>query len=253
MGPAHNSIHWCVMKLARWGYVASAVLLASTLAFTSCDKNKENREENKEENFSYTGKWATVKVMNKEISKNSTQEEVDAVVKASISLIDVLFLPGTKDEVARKKDALKELIPAMVDFARGITITVTEEGNACNVTFAGLDNGASGTWKEQDGKLLLTLSKLSEDAINQLRTKAENSPKGKISYAFAISINASNEPFTLTKADNGNIKWALTSDFLTKAYLTMHPNETAEATKTLVDLFVGTKLASKDIEFKKVN
>lgn len=241
------------MKLARWGYIASAVLLASTLAFTSCDKNKENKEENKEKNFSYTGKWATVKVMNKEISQSSTKEEIDATLNATIFLIDKLVLPGTEQEVAAKKEALKKLLPEMVNFARGITITVTEEGNACNVSFAGLDNGASGTWKEQDGKLLLTLSKLSEDAIKQLKTESEKSPKGKISYAFAISINESNEPFALTKADNGNIKWALTSDFLTKAYLTMHPSETVEAAKTLVDLFLGTKLASKDIEFKKVN
>lgn len=99
------------MKLARWGYIASAVLLASTLAYTSCDKNKENKEENKEKNFSYTGKWATVKVMNKEISQSSTKEEIDATLNATIFLIDKLVLPGTEQEVAAKKRSPQETSP----------------------------------------------------------------------------------------------------------------------------------------------
>lgn len=245
MGPAHNSIHWYVMKLARWGYVASAVLLASTLAFTSCDKNKE---ENKEENFSYTGKWATVKVMNQSIASD---EEKTETIKALISSIDLLFNSQLQDKAAEYKDFVHKAITETVNFAQGIAITVSAEKNTCNVSFAGLKDGANGTWKEENGKLVLQLNEIPQATLDQLKAEADKNAKGKISYAFASSI--SGNTLTLSKTDEGELKYKLEPAFVKKAFSAGVPSEKMQALMGILEAFTGPIAKPVDITFHKVS
>ncbi len=243
MGPAHNSIHWCVMKLARWGYIASAVLLASTLAFTSCDKNKEN----KEENFSYTGKWATVKVMNQSIASD---EEKTETIKALISSIDLLFNSQLQGKAAEYEEFVHKAITETVNFAQGITITVSAESNTCNVTFSGLKDGANGTWKEENGKLVLQLNEIPQATLDQLKAEADKDAKRKISYAFAKSI--SSKTLTLSKTDEGELKYKLEPAFVKEAFSAGVPSEKMQALMVILEAFTSPIGKSVDITFHKV-
>lgn len=247
MGPAHNSIHWCVMKLARWGYVASAVLLASTLAFTSCDKNKENKEENKEENFSYTGKWATVKVMNKSIASDTEKEKT---IGTMISAIDILLDTKIQGQAAEYKDFVHKAITETVNFAQGIAITVSAEKNTCNVTFSGLKDGANGTWKDENGKLVLQLNDIPQATLDQLKAEADKDAKGKISYAFASSI--SSKTLTLSKTDEGELKYKLEPAFVKEAFSAGVPSEKLQALMVILEAFTGPIGKPVDITFHKV-
>lgn len=244
MGPAHNSIHWCVMKLARWGYVASAVLLASTLALTSCNKNKE---ENKEENFSYTGKWATVKVMDKSIASDKEKKES---IEALISAIDLLFNSQLQGQAAEYKDFVHKAVTETVNFAQGIAITVSAENNACNVTFSGLKDGANGTWKEENGKLVLQLNEIPQATLDQLKAEADKDAKGKISYAFAKSI--SSKTLTLSRTNEGELKYKLEPAFVKEAFSAGVPSEKLQALMTILEAFTGPIGKPVDITFHKV-
>lgn len=244
MGPAHNSIHWCVMKLARWGYVASAVLFASTLAFTSCNKNKE---ENKEENFSYTGKWATVKVMDKSIASDKEKKES---IEALISAIDLLFNSQLQGQTAEYKDFVHKAIAETVNFAQGIAITVSAENNACNVTFSGLKDGANGTWKEENGKLVLQLNEIPQATLDQLKAEADKDAKRKISYAFASSI--SSKTLTLSRTNEGELKYKLEPAFVKEALSAGVPSEKLQALMAILKAFTGPTGKPVVITFHKV-
>lgn len=229
------------MKLLRWKIAASAVLLGVAASLAGCDRDKNKNDEP----FSYIGTWATVKVMNSNIS---TDAESNKYVETITLLVNSFLDQQTISNVDEIKTFAKEVLVSSVEFARGIRIDVRDANQACNVSFAGLSSGVNGSWQAQDGTIRLYLQVIPAATLEQLKT--DGSTKGKINYAFASSI--SGKTITLARKDNGqNLEWTLDSQVLANAFAKIGEPKGLKLDPTLLTMLAGEKKFR--IEFHKVN
>lgn len=235
------------MKPSFWQIFASATILCAAVSLSGCNKDKDkNKEETKEEaTFSYVGTWATAKVMNADIS---TDENAKLYAETLINLANVLIDENISTGTEKIKEFVNNSVNSTIDFARGIKISVKEEGKACNVSFAGLSSGVEGSWQEVDGKLQLKLNAVPAATLDKL--KADASTKGRINYAFAVGI--AGKTITLNRmAEGDNIVCQLDSSFITKAISEAAKDQHLALGSELTGLFANNK--TYNIEFYRVN
>ncbi len=224
------------MKLAKLNLIACAALLLATLSLSSC--KKENKAP---DSTSITGTWTTAKVMGKDVSSVT---KTAATVSLVTTMVDQLIDSKITENVEGAKKFAKEAISTSIEFAQGIKL-VLKDGNACNVSFAGLTAGIDGTWKEQDGKIILKLNEVPQATLEQL--KANTGIKGKVNYSFAASI--SGKELSLTKTDSSTIKWELDTQFLMNAISEVATNQKVSLVGELLGQYLNN--ASYSVEFTK--
>ena len=227
------------MKLAKLNLIACAALLLATLPLSSC--KKDNKAANEADSTSITGTWTTAKVMGKDVSSVT---KTAASVSLVTAMVDQLIDSKITENVEGAKKFAKEAISTSIEFAQGIKL-VLKDGNACNVSFAGLTAGIDGTWKEQDGKIILKLHEVPQATLEQL--KANTGIKEKVNSSFAASI--SGKELSLTKTDSSTIKWELDTQFLMNAISEAASNQKVSLVGELLGQYLNK--ASYSVEFTK--
>lgn len=231
------------MNLAKFGSLICVTMFA-TIALVSC--KKKDKEEQPSVPFTYPGEWATAKVMGGDVS-------TDVKTKATITLVttaaDLFLDEKVTENVDKVKTFTKEAITNTIELARGMKITLKEEGKACSVAFAGMTNPIDGTWTEQESKIILNLNNMQATSLQQLKDEAATAGtlKAKINFSFAQTI--SGKTIELTKKEN-NIVWTMDTDLIIKAISETASNQKIALSAELLGMVVNNK--PYDIEFHKV-
>lgn len=82
------------------------------------------------------------------------------------------------------------------------------------------------------------------------QAEADKDAKGKISYAFAKSI--SSKTLTLSRTNEGELKYKLEPAFVKEAFSAGVPSEKLQALMTILEAFTGPIGKPVDITFHKV-
>lgn len=220
------------MKLPYWKAIAGSALLCAAVTLAGCKKN------NDETPFSYSGNWATAKVMNADVtSETNAQKSIKGIVFLIEQLIDGKITTGAE----KVKETAKTTIASTIELLRGVKINVRNDGQACTVSFAGLRNGIDGTWQAHES----TLNTVPPETLALLQRDA--SIKGKINYAFATGI--SGKTISLSRKGQENIlEWTLDPKILNEILATN--SQIPNLASLLGSLSIGKNFP---IEFHKVD